>query len=223
MSRKEREYMGYTAILFDMDGTLMNTLEDMAASVNATLRALGYGERSREQVRAFVGNGAEMLIRRAMPEGSGEQEIAQALERYREHYAAHCREKTRPYDGIVALLETLHDEGKRVAVVSNKPEGALWTLCDEYFAGLVEVVVGDTPGRRRKPWPDMVEAALKALGAEKKDAVYVGDSEVDVQTGKNAGLPVIAVSWGFRGREALEKAGAERIADTVEQLYGELT
>lgn len=223
MSRKEREYMGYTAILFDMDGTLMNTLEDMTASVNATLCALGYGERSREQVRAFVGNGAEMLIRRAMPEGSGEQEIAQALERYREDYAAHCREKTRPYDGIVALLETLHDEGKRVAVVSNKPEGALWTLCDEYFAGLVEVVVGDTPGRRRKPWPDMVEAALKALGAEKKDAVYVGDSEVDVQTGKNAGLPVIAVSWGFRGREALEEAGAERIADTVEQLYGELT
>ena len=215
--------MGYAAILFDMDGTLMNTLEDMVNSVNATLRALGYGERSREQVRAFVGNGAEMLIRRAMPEGSGEQEIARALEQYREHYEAHCREKTRPYEGIAALLETLRNEGKRIAVVSNKPEGALRTLCDEYFAGLVEVVAGDAPGRRRKPWPDMVEAALKELGAEKKDAVYVGDSEVDVQTGKNAGLPVIAVSWGFRGREALEEAGAERIVDTVEQLHRELT
>ncbi|MBQ5442445.1 MAG: HAD hydrolase-like protein, partial [Oscillospiraceae bacterium] len=168
--------MGYTTILFDMDGTLMNTLEDMADSVNAILRQLGHAERSLDEVRAFVGNGAEMLVRRAMPDGSSEAEIAQALGLYQPYYAAHCQEKTRAYDGILPLLEELHRAGKQIAVVSNKPEGALRTLCDEYFAGLVKVVSGDMPGRRRKPWPDMVDAALEKMSADRKDAVYVGDS-----------------------------------------------
>ena len=214
--------MGYTTILFDMDGTLMNTLEDMADSVNAILRQLGHAERSLDEVRAFVGNGAEMLVRRAMPDGSSEAEIAQALGLYQPYYAAHCREKTRAYDGILPLLEELHRAGKQIAVVSNKPEGALRTLCDEYFAGLVKVVSGDMPGRRRKPWPDMVDAALEKMSADRKDAVYVGDSEVDVQTGKNAGLPVIGVSWGFRGREKLIEAGAETIVDSIEELRQKL-
>ena len=214
--------MGYTTILFDMDGTLMNTLEDMADSVNAILRQLGHAERSLDEVRAFVGNGAEMLVRRAMPDGSSEAEIAHALALYQAHYEAHCREKTRPYDGILPLLEELHRAGKRIAVVSNKPEGALRTLCDEYFAGLVKVVSGDMPGRRRKPWPDMVDAALEKMSADRNDAVYVGDSEVDVQTGKNAGLPVIGVSWGFRGREKLIASGAETIVDSIEELRQKL-
>jgi phosphoglycolate phosphatase len=214
--------MGYAAILFDMDGTLMETLEDIADSLNAILRQLGCPERRMDEVRAFVGNGAEMLVRRAMPEGSGEEEITRALTLYQAHYAAHCREKTQPYEGIVPLLEALKRAGRSVAVVSNKPEGALRTLCDEYFEGLVQVVSGDLPGRRRKPWPDMADAALAALGAERKDAVYVGDSEVDVQTGRNAELPVIAVSWGFRGREKLEAAGAETIVDTPEELLERL-
>ncbi len=214
--------MGYTTILFDMDGTLMNTLEDMADSVNAILRQLGHAERSLDEVRAFVGNGAEMLVRRAMPDGSSEAEIAQALGLYQPYYAAHCQEKTRAYDGILPLLEELHRAGKQIAVVSNKPEGALRTLCDEYFAGLVKVVSGDMPGRRRKPWPDMVDAALEKMSADRKDAVYVGDSEVDVQTGKNAGLPVIGVSWGFRGREKLIASGAETIVDSIEELREKL-
>lgn len=214
--------MGYTTILFDMDGTLMNTLEDMADSVNAILRQLGHAERSLDEVRAFVGNGAEMLVRRAMPDGSSEAEIAQALGLYQPYYAAHCQEKTRAYDGILPLLEELHRAGKQIAVVSNKPEGALRTLCDEYFAGLVKVVSGDMPGRRRKPWPDMVDAALEKMSADRKDAVYVGDSEVDVQTGKNAGLPVIGVSWGFRGREKLIASGAETIVDSIEELRQKL-
>ena len=214
--------MGYTTILFDMDGTLMNTLEDMADSVNAILRQLGHAERSLDEVCAFVGNGAEMLVRRAMPDGSSEAEIAQALGLYQPYYAAHCQEKTRAYDGILPLLEELHRAGKRIAVVSNKPEGALRTLCDEYFAGLVEVVSGDMPGRRRKPWPDMVDAALEKMSADRNDAVYVGDSEVDVQTGKNAGLPVIGVSWGFRGREKLIASGAETIVDSIEELRQKL-
>ena len=214
--------MGYTTILFDMDGTLMNTLEDMADSVNAILRQLGHAERSLDEVRAFVGNGAEMLVRRAMPDGSSKAEIAQALGLYQPYYAAHCQEKTRAYDGILPLLEELHRAGKQIAVVSNKPEGALRTLCDEYFAGLVKVVSGDMPGRRRKPWPDMVDAALEKMSADRNDAVYVGDSEVDVQTGKNAGLPVIGVSWGFRGREKLIEAGAETIVDSIEELRQKL-
>lgn len=214
--------MGYTTILFDMDGTLMNTLEDMADSVNAILRQLGHAERSLDEVRAFVGNGAEMLVRRAMPDGSSEAEIAQALGLYQPYYAAHCQEKTRAYDGILPLLEELHRAGKQIAVVSNKPEGALRTLCDEYFAGLVKVVSGDMPGRRRKPWPDMVDAALEKMSADRNDAVYVGDSEVDVQTGKNAGLPVIGVSWGFRGREKLIASGAETIVDSIEELRQKL-
>jgi phosphoglycolate phosphatase len=214
--------MGYTTILFDMDGTLMNTLEDMADSVNAILRQLGHAERSLDEVRAFVGNGAEMLVRRAMPDGSSEAEIAQALGLYQPYYAAHCQEKTRAYDGILPLLEELHRAGKQIAVVSNKPEGALRTLCEEYFAGLVKVVSGDMPGRRRKPWPDMVDAALEKMSADRKDAVYVGDSEVDVQTGKNAGLPVIGVSWGFRGREKLIASGAETIVDSIEELRQKL-
>lgn len=214
--------MSYTTILFDMDGTLMNTLEDMADSVNAILRQLGHAERSLDEVRAFVGNGAEMLVRRAMPDGSSEAEIAQALGLYQPYYAAHCQEKTRAYDGILPLLEELHRAGKQIAVVSNKPEGALRTLCDEYFAGLVKVVSGDMPGRRRKPWPDMVDAALEKMSADRKDAVYVGDSEVDVQTGKNAGLPVIGVSWGFRGREKLIASGAETIVDSIEELRQKL-
>ena len=214
--------MGYTTILFDMDGTLMNTLEDMADSVNAILRQLGHAERSLDEVRDFVGNGAEMLVRRAMPDGSSEAEIAQALGLYQPYYAAHCQEKTRAYDGILPLLEELHRAGKQIAVVSNKPEGALRTLCDEYFAGLVKVVSGDMPGRRRKPWPDMVDAALEKMSADRNDAVYVGDSEVDVQTGKNAGLPVIGVSWGFRGREKLIASGAETIVDSIEELRQKL-
>ncbi len=214
--------MGYTTILFDMDGTLMNTLEDMADSVNAILRQLGHAERSLDEVRAFVGNGAEMLVRRAMPDGSSEAEIAQALGLYQPYYAAHCQEKTRAYDGILPLLEELHRAGKQIAVVSNKPEGALRTLCDEYFSGLVKVVSGDMPGRRRKPWPDMVDAALEKMSADRKDAVYVGDSEVDVQTGKNAGLPGIGVSWGFRGREKLIASGAETIVDSIEELRQKL-
>lgn len=210
--------MGYQTILFDMDGTLLNTLCDLYASVNAILRALGHPERTLDEVRRFVGNGAERLIRRAMPEGSGNAAIDDALRRYQAYYAAHCRDSTMPYDGILPLLEALRTAGKQIAVVSNKPDGAVKLLSAEHFGGLMRVAIGESPACRRKPWPDTVEAALEALGAPKTGAVYVGDSEVDVETAKNAGLPLIAVSWGFRGRAALEAAGAETIVDTPEEL-----
>ena len=210
--------MAYQTILFDMDGTVLDTLEDLWASTNAVLRALGRPERTLAEIRSFVGNGAANQIRCAMPAGSSDEAVADALARYRVYYAAHCREHTRPYPGVVPMLETLAAAGRRLAVVSNKPDGAVHALSEEHFGGLLPVAIGETPERRRKPAPDAVEAALAALGVDKAGAVYVGDSEVDVATARNAGLPLIAVSWGFRSREQLIAAGAETIVDTPQQL-----
>lgn len=214
--------MGYQTVLFDMDGTLLDTLGDLHASVNAILRELERPERTLDEVRAFVGNGAEALLRRAMPEGSSDAEITDALARYQAYYEAHCQELTKPYDGVLAALEALKAAGKRLAVVSNKSDAAVGILNEQYFKGLCDVAIGDAPGRRRKPWPDAAEAALRALGASKDGAVYVGDSEVDVETARNAGLPLVAVGWGFRGRRALEAAGAAVIVDTPAELLAKL-
>ena len=210
--------MGYSTILFDMDGTVLDTLQDLWASTNAVLRELGHPERSLDDIRSYVGNGARNQIRRALPEGSGDDAIDDALSRYRAYYAEHCRDHTKPYPGVVEALRRLKDAGKKLAVVSNKPDAAVRLLSDEHFGALMDVAIGETPTLRRKPAPDTVDAALAALGAEKTGAVYVGDSEVDVATAQNAGLPLIAVSWGFRSRAALQAAGAVTIVDTPEEL-----
>ena len=210
--------MSYQSILFDLDGTLLDTLYDLYASVNATLRQFGRPERTMDEVRRFTGNGAEHLIRCALPDGAAEHEVREALAWYQSHYAAHCRDNTKPYAGIMPMLERLHEAGKLLAVVSNKPDRAVKLLSAEHFQGLMRVSIGEGPGKRRKPWPDTVDAALEELGSKKADAVYIGDSEVDAATAKNAGLPLIAVSWGFRSRDELRAAGAERIADTPEEL-----
>lgn len=210
--------MGYSTILFDMDGTVLDTLQDLWASTNAVLRELGYPERSLDDIRSYVGNGAMNQIRRAMPEGSSEAELADALARYQAHYAAHCRDHTKPYDGLMPVLRQLDAAGKKLAVVSNKPDRAVKLLSAEHFGALMHVSVGETATLRRKPAPDMALSALEALGMPKEGAVYVGDSEVDVETAKNAGLPLIAVSWGFRGRAALEAMGAETVIDRPEEL-----
>ena len=210
--------MGYSTILFDMDGTVLDTLQDLWASTNAVLRELGHPERSLDDIRSYVGNGARNQIRRALPEGSGDDAIDDALSRYRAHYAAHCRDHTKPYPGVVEALRRLKDAGKKLAVVSNKPDAAVRLLAAEHFGGLMDVAIGETPTLRRKPAPDTVDAALAALGAEKTSAVYIGDSEVDVATAQNAGLPLVAVSWGFRSRAALQEAGATTIVDTPEEL-----
>ncbi|MBQ9648557.1 MAG: HAD-IA family hydrolase [Oscillospiraceae bacterium] len=212
--------MGYQTVLFDMDGTVLDTLYDLWASTNAVLRELGYPERTPDEIRGYVGNGARNQLRRALPEGSGDAAVDEALLRYQAYYAEHCRDHTKPYDGVVPMLERLQKEGKQLAVVSNKPDQMVKILSKEHFGTLLHVSIGETPERRRKPAPDTVYAALEALGAEasKDGAVYVGDSEVDVETAKNAGLPLIAVSWGFRGRAALEAAGAETVVDAPEEL-----
>ena len=210
--------MGYDTILFDMDGTVLDTLQDLWASTNAVLRELGKPERTIDEIRSFVGNGAANQLRRAMPAGSSDEAVADALSRYQTYYAAHCRDHTRPYDGIVPALRALAAAGKRLAVVSNKPDRAVKLLSAAHFGELMGVAIGETPERRRKPAPDTVLAALDALGAAKDGAVYVGDSEVDVATARNAGLPLIAVSWGFRSRRQLADAGAAVIVDDPREL-----
>ena len=210
--------MAYRTVLFDMDGTLLDTLEDLRESTNHVLREMGYPERSLEEMRRFVGNGAEMQIRRAVPEETSEENIAKVLRAYRAYYQEHCRIKTKVYDGLLNMLDALKARDVKTAVVSNKPDEAVKKLSEEYFGGRMDYAVGAKDGRRCKPYPDMVDAALEALGETREGAVFIGDSEVDVQTGLNAGLPVIAVSWGFRSRETIAEAGATVIADDAAAL-----
>lgn len=210
--------MGYSTILFDMDGTVLDTLQDLWASTNAVLRELGHPERTMEEIRSYVGNGAANQIRCAMPEDSSEEELAEALRRYQAYYAVHCRDHTAPYDGILPVLRALDAAGVQLGVVSNKPDKMVKILSEEHFGRLMRVAIGETPQRRRKPAPDTVYAALDKLGADKRTAVYVGDSQVDISTAKNAGLPLIAVSWGFRSYETLQTAGASCIIKNPAEL-----
>ena len=208
--------MKYKAVLFDMDGTLLDTLADMAAAVNHILSVHGYPLRTVEEVRAFVGNGARKLMERALlPDVTGDAFEA-LLEEYRQWYEAHACVKTAPYPGVPAVLAALHRAGVRCAVVSNKPDGATRELAARFFPGLP--AFGQQDGIPAKPAPDMVYHALAELGVEASAAAYVGDSEVDVALARNAGLPLIAVSWGFRGREALEEAGAALVVDDAATL-----
>ena len=208
--------MKYKAVLFDMDGTLLYTLADMAAAVNHILSVHGYPLRTVEEVRAFVGNGARKLMERALPPDVTGDAFEALLEEYRQWYEAHACVKTAPYLGVPAVLAALHRAGVRCAVVSNKPDGATRELAARFFPGLP--AFGQRDGIPAKPAPDMVYHALAELGVEASAAAYVGDSEVDVALARNAGLPLVAVSWGFRGREALEEAGAALVVDDAATL-----
>ena len=202
-----------TAILFDLDGTLLDTLQDLIDSTNATLAHFGYPLRTAEEVRQFVGNGAKRLFELALPEGSTPQTVAEALAWFKEYYPAHSQIKTKPYDGILEALEEIRKEFP-VAVVSNKPDVAAKPLCKTYFWDIY--AQGESSACPRKPAPDMVFAAMKALGAE--SCIYVGDSEVDVLTAKNAGVPCLSVLWGFRDKQILVEAGAEHFCENPKDL-----
>lgn len=212
--------MKYKAIVFDLDGTLLNTLEDLRDAVNFALREKQMPERSLEEVRNFVGNGIVKLIRRSVPAGTGEQEIKEVLAVFRKYYGAHCQDKTKPYDGILELLAEINKSEIRTAVVSNKADFAVKELIPFYFGDSIPVAMGENEaeGIPKKPAPDMVWKALEELGCPKEEAVYIGDSDVDVQTAKNSGLDFIGVSWGFRGREFLENQGADVIVDAPEEI-----
>ena len=211
--------MKYDLLIFDLDGTILDTLEDLKESTNYALDFHGFPKRTLDEVRRFVGNGIGKLIERAVPAGTPEKETGRVLATFKRHYGEHCADHTKPYEKIPAFLKVVREKGCQTAVVSNKADFAVQELCDQYFPGMFDFVVGEREGIRRKPCPDSVNEVLKTLGKTKEQAIYVGDSDVDVETAKNAGMPVIGVSWGFRGREFLEAHGVEWIADTPEDLW----
>ena len=212
--------MTYQTAVFDLDGTLLDTLEDLYRATNAALERHSLPRRSRDEVRLFVGNGVEMLIRRAVPAGTDEKTILSVLADFKTTYAAICEDHTRPYDGIMDMLAALRERGIRVAVVSNKFDAATKQLCEKYFGDLVEVAIGERAGVRKKPAPDTVYEALKELGMTTKGAVYIGDSDVDIQTAENCGMPCISVTWGLRDEDFLRQSGAKALVDTPEELLG---
>ena len=209
--------MRYDAVIWDLDGPLLDTLADLAAAVNAAMAAFAYPARSLDEVRRMVGNGVSNLILRALPEDHKDDHAA-ALAVFRAYYGKHYADSTRPYPGIVEALDLLRNQGTVMAVVSNKLDAVTKSLCEKNFGARISVVIGDRPGLPRKPAPDSVALALAQMGVEKARAVYIGDSEVDIATARNAGLPCISVGWGFRPAQTLYDAGAKRIIPDVDAL-----
>ena len=209
--------MKYQAVLFDLDGTLLDTLEDMADALNRTMDSFALPHRSLQEVRSFVGNGARRLI--ALATGAGGDRLEEILAVYKEDYDRNCLVKTAPYPGIMQLLDQLHAAGCLVGIVSNKPDSTVQSLSEALFQGKADIAVGEKAGVRRKPAPDTVLAAMEALGVTRAETVYVGDSEVDIMTARAAGVPCISVTWGFRDRDVLEDAGAERFAADCGALW----
>lgn len=212
--------MPYQTAVFDLDGTLLDTLEDLYLATNAALECHSLPRRSRNEVRLFVGNGVEMLIRRAVPAGTDEETILAVLADFKTAYAAICEDHTKPYDGILDMLTALRERGIRVAVVSNKFDAATKKLCEKYFGDLVEVAIGERAGVRKKPAPDTVYEALKELGVTADHAVYIGDSDVDIRTAENCRMPCISVTWGLRDKDFLIENGAKTLVDSPETLLG---
>ena len=210
----------YSTYIFDLDGTLLDTLGDLAASVNYALRQHGMPEHSLDDVRRFVGNGVRLLMERAVPDGAANPLFEEAFATFRRYYMDHALDTTRPYDGIPETLAELHKRGCHIAVVSNKMMAATRELCHHFFPDTVEVAIGEheAEGIRKKPAPDTVLAALHELGVGKDEAVYVGDSDVDIETARNAGIPCISVLWGFRDRDFLLQHGARQFVSTPKEL-----
>lgn len=203
----------YKAIIFDLDGTLLDTASDLARAVNHVLTAHNLPTRSEQDVIAFTGNGADVLMRKCTPQIISEDELAIISKEFKAYYALHSADNSAPYDGINEVLTELHKRNYQLAVVSNKVHVATASLTEQYFGEYIKVAVGDMPGYDKKPKLGTLKLALDKLGVDFADCIYVGDSEVDVMTATNANMELIAVSWGFRSKEALIKAGAKNIAE----------
>ena len=210
--------MKYKAVIFDMDGTILNTLEDLKNATNYSLRQFNMPERTLEEVRMFVGNGIRKLVERAVPSGTSTEKIDEVLDVFLKYYEVHSADNTSSYPGIHELVEKLKAAGIKTAVSTNKADAPAQELGKEYFNGIFDLIVGQRDGLRTKPAPDSVNEILKILNIQKKDAVYVGDSDVDVQTAANSGLDFIGVSWGFRGRKFLQEKGAKNIVDSADEI-----
>lgn len=210
--------MKYELAVFDMDGTILNTLEDLADSLNHVLEKSGYPRRSIQEVKSFVGNGIRRLIERGVPKGTDEASVDKVYQEFIEYYQVHCADKTRPYDGVMELLKTLREAGCLTAVVSNKADSAVQELCRQYFDGLFDIAVGDRAGFLRKPSPDSVNEVLGQLKMKREKAVYIGDSDVDIDTAGNAGMDSIIVTWGFREKEFLKEHGADMMVSQPREI-----
>lgn len=205
-------------LIFDMDGTILYTLEDLMNSTNYALLEYGYPVRTLDEIRHFVGNGIHKLVERAVPEGTPKDRIEDVFETLEKHYKIHCMDTTKPYDGIIDLLKKLREKGFQTAVVSNKVDFAVQDLVDDFFRGLFDIAIGEREGVRKKPAPDSVYEVMKAFHLAKEDVVYIGDSDVDFETAKNAGVDYILVEWGFRDRSFLESLGASVFAKKPEDI-----
>lgn len=208
----------YDTVIFDLDGTLLNTLDDLTDSVNYAMEKYGYPVHTLEEVRHFVGNGLKKLIERALPDDVEPEQFQRVFDDFCAYYGENCAKKTCPYEGIPELLDTLRAQGIKLAIVSNKGDFAVQQLRDLYFPGKIEVAIGEKAGIRRKPAPDTVFEAMRRLGSDSAHSIYVGDSDVDIETAKNAGLDCISVTWGFRDRAFLGEHGAQYYVDAPEDI-----
>ena len=215
--------MKYKFAIFDMDGTILDTLSDLTNSTNFALKSNGFPERTREEVRSFIGDGVIELIERACPKNTDEESVKKVFYAFCDYYKKHGEDCTKPYDGMLETLATLKKEGVLLGVLSNKLEQAVIPLCKKYFDGVFDFVAGDKEGVRRKPYPDGILAMIEKSGVEKQQVVYIGDSEVDILAGKNAAVDVISAGWGYRNKDVLSSVGAKLIADNPLSLVDIIT
>ena len=210
--------MKYDTYIFDLDGTLLSTLEDLKNSCNFALSSFGLPERSLEEVRQFVGNGVELLMKRAVPNDTDDELFTKVFGTFKEHYLVHNLDTTKPYDGVLEMLDELNRAGKNIAVVSNKFYEATVELCRHFFGDRVRVAIGERADIRKKPAPDTVDEAFKLLGVSRENAVYIGDSDVDLATARNSNLPCISVLWGFRDKDFLIEHGGNTFVTEPSQI-----
>lgn len=216
--------MNIKLVIFDLDGTLLNTLEDLANSTNFALSKFNYPTRTIDEIRNFVGNGVAKLIERAIPDSNNNPNYEDCLSVFKEHYSLNKYNKTAPYEGIIELLKTLKESNYKIAVVSNKFDTAVKELCKKYFPNLIDIAIGENEagGIKKKPAPDTVLQALNILNIKPENSVYIGDSDVDIMTAKNSNMPCISVTWGFRDKEFLTKHGAKILNDTPKEIISTL-
>lgn len=210
--------MKYNTVIFDLDGTLLNTLEDLGDSVNFALKSFGYPTRTYEEVKSFVGNGIKDLLTKAVPIGTDEETTLRCLQAFKNHYKTNMKNKTLPYEGIIALLKELNSKGIKLGIVSNKYDFGVKNLNKYYFKDLIPVAIGEREGVRKKPAPDTVLTAMKELGSKKEECLYVGDSGSDMITAKNAGIKSVGVTWGFRDADSLRESGAIFLINSPKEL-----
>lgn len=210
--------MKYELLIFDLDGTILDTLEDLTDSINYVLKKNKMPQKNMEEIRKAVGNGIYKLVEKVLPDGTEKEKTEHIFNEFKEYYAIHCADKTKPYIGIEEMLSELKKNGYKLAVVSNKADFAVQQLCNKYFTDTFDIVLGEREGIPRKPAPDSICKALESMHIKKENAVYIGDSEVDIETAKNAEIEEIAVTWGFRNKEFLKEKGANLLVQFPKEI-----